>query len=196
LLLIDKVGYLGIFVGMLIESTFIPLPSETILIPAGALVAQGKMSFLIVFLVAVAGSLVGALINYSLALFLGRPIAELFIRKYGKVFFLSNKKLNKVDKYFENHGQVTTFIGRLIPGVRHLISIPAGFAKMNLTRFCIFTSLGAGFWSLVLIFVGYSSWKNINFINANFNQISIIFVAISFIIFAVYVYRKKIKKRV
>ena len=155
LALISGLGYLGIFIGMTIESSFIPLPSELILIPAGALIARGEFSFLPVFFAAIFGSVLGALINYSLALFLGRKTVEIMIAKYGRFFFLTKKNLKKTDIYFKEHGEITTFIGRLLPLVRHLISLPAGFAKMKINKFVLFTALGAGIWSLVLISAGY-----------------------------------------
>ena len=139
---IDKLGYIGIFIGMTIESSFIPLPSELILIPVGALIAQGKMQFSTVFLLALCGSLFGALINYSLSLLLGRRVIEHFVSKHGKAFLISKEELDKTDAYFKSHGEVTTFIGRLMPGVRHLISIPAGFSRINLYKFSLFTALG------------------------------------------------------
>lgn len=153
--IVNSLGYFGIFLGMAIESSFFPFPSEVILIPAGALVAQGNLNFLVVLISAVAGSLVGACINYFLAFFFGRSALELILRKYGKFLFLTNKTLDKTDNYFKRYGEITTFLGRLVFGVRQLISLPAGFAKMNFLRFSLYTSLGAVVWSFILISIGY-----------------------------------------
>ena len=157
---INSLGYLGILAGMILESSFFPFPSEIILIPAGALISQGKMGFLPVFLFALVGSIIGALINYFIALSLGRRAVEKLISRYGKILFISRAELEKTDKYFDNHGQITTFIGRLLPWIRQLISLPAGFSRMKLYRFCIFTGLGAGIWSLILIYIGWLADRN------------------------------------
>ena len=156
---------------MTIESSFIPLPSELILIPAGALIAQGKMSFIPVFLASVLGSVFGALINYYLAFFLGRKTIDILVKRYGKFLFINEKNLKKTDVYFKEHGEATTFIGRLIPLARHLISLPAGFARMRLDRFVLFTALGVGLWTLVLISIGY-------FFEGEFNPILKIALAV------------------
>jgi membrane protein DedA with SNARE-associated domain len=164
---INQLGYFGIFIGMTIESSFFPFPSELIMVPAGALIAQGEMSIIPVFLAGTLGSLAGALINFSLALTLGRRTIDLLVSKYGNCLFLSKEKIKSSDRYFKEHGEITTFVGRLIPWVRQLISIPAGFSKMNLFKFCLFTSLGAGIWVLILMYVGYFIGNNPLFLNNN-----------------------------
>ena len=193
LLIIKELGYIGIFIGMAIESSFFPFPSEIILIPAGALVAKGEMIFILVFLAGIFGSLLGALINFFLALFLGRTVVDLLVKKYGKIFFIDNKKIKKSDDYFNKHGSITTFIGRLIPGVRQLISIPAGFSRMNIFKFCLFTCLGAGLWTGVLICIGYFFGNNSEWINGNMNFITVVLLSFSLMMIVVYLWNKKRK---
>ncbi|MEX0920389.1 MAG: DedA family protein [Candidatus Pacearchaeota archaeon] len=193
ILIIKELGYVGIFIGMAIESSFFPFPSEAILVPAGVLVAQGEMSFLAVFVAGLVGSLVGAWINYFIALFLGRTAVEILVDKYGRFLFINKDKLRRTDVYFEKHGEITTFIGRLIPGVRQLISIPAGFGRMNFWKFSFYTALGAGIWTAMLILVGY-------FFGSEFSSEAKLFVFLLVsiaILFAVivYIYRKYSSKR-
>jgi membrane protein DedA with SNARE-associated domain len=155
LLLVESSGYAGIFVGMVIESSFIPFPSEVILIPAGALISQGEFSFFLVLIVSILGSIIGALINYALALFIGRNAINLLVSKYGKFFFITKKGLDKSEKLFNKYGNISTLIGRLIPGVRQLISLPAGFFRMKLTPFIALTAIGSGIWTCILLSIGY-----------------------------------------
>ena len=167
---IFHLGYPGIFLLMAIESSFIPFPSEVVLIPAGYLAYEGEMNLFLILLFAVAGSLVGAFVNYFIALYLGRR----FILRFGKYFFISEETLAKLDAFFENHGHISTFTGRLIPGIRQLISIPAGIARMNLFEFTLYTALGAGIWSLVLILLGYFIGKEQDLLQRYLKEITLI----------------------
>jgi len=193
-LLVDLIfdwGYIGIFIMMAIESSFIPFPSEIVLIPAGYLASQGEMSISFIMLSALGGSLVGAFVNYYLALTLGRKI----LLKYGKYFFIKEATLLKMEEFFAKHGHISTFSGRLIPGIRQLISIPAGIARMNLVEFSAFTALGAGIWALVLTLLGYFIGENQELINAYLKQITAGVVFLLLIVAFVY-YRVKIRKKV
>ena len=193
---IGSLGYIGIFFLMAIESSFIPFPSEVVLIPAGILVAQSKMSFILVFGFGLAGALAGALFNYYFALHLGRRLANSFLLKYKSIFFISEASLLKTEKYFDNHGEITTFVGRLIPVIRQLISLPAGFAKMNIRKFCLYTSLGAGTWTFILIYLGYLFGNNMALINENLHIITIWIGLIAGILIITYILNhiKKSKK--
>ncbi len=184
---VEKLSYTGVFIAMTIESSFLPLPSELILIPAGMLISQGKMNFLLTLFSSILGSLFGALINYTIALSLGRRAVETLISKYGKVLLISRNELDRTDKYFYAHGEVTTLIGRLLPGIRHLVSLPAGFSKMNLEKFVLFTAIGAGFWSIVLIYIGWLADKNQTFIAKHPTLITIFIIFVIIIVIVSYV---------
>ena len=144
-------GYSGVFVMMFVESSFVPFPSEVAMIPAGYLASQGQMNVVLAVLAGVGGSLCGALLNYQLALRLGLPVLE----RIGRYVFLKPESFEAAERYFDKHGEVTTFVARLIPGVRQLISVPAGLAGMNVPRFLLYTGLGAGLWSTILVTLGF-----------------------------------------
>ena len=189
--IIFDMGYWGIFLLMGIESSFIPFPSEIILIPAGYLASKGDMNFGLVFLVSLGGSMLGALINYYGALWIGRNVLE----KYGKYFFIKPAALHKMDDFFAAHGPISTFTGRLIPGVRQLISIPAGLTRMKMNLFLLYTALGAGIWSLILIVLGYTIGENEALIKEYLHQITFIVVITVFFMIALYIYLHKKKTR-
>jgi len=182
-------GYLGIFIMMAIESSFIPFPSEIVLVPAGYLASKGDMSISYIMMSAIAGSIIGSFVNYYLAFTLGRK----FLLRYGKYFFISPEVLEKMERYFKKHGHISTFTGRLIPGVRQLISIPAGIAKMNLLEFTSFTLLGAGIWALILTLLGYFIGENQELIKEYLKEITILVIGLLVILGALY-YRYQKKK--
>jgi membrane protein DedA with SNARE-associated domain len=146
----DTTGYWGIFILMTMESMILPVPSEAVMPPAGLLVAQGRFTFPLVVFFSTLGSIVGSLLSYYIGLYGGRP----FIDRYGKYLLLDKKALMTSEKYFARHGDLTIFVCRFIPVVRHLISIPAGFGKMNLVKFSIYTIIGAGLWNAFLTYIG------------------------------------------
>ncbi|WP_297441775.1 DedA family protein [Sulfurimonas sp.] len=183
-------GYLGIFIMMAIESSFIPFPSEIVLIPAGYLASKGDMNVAYIMSSALAGSLVGSLVNYYLAFTLGRR----FLLRFGRYFFISQETLEKMESYFKKHGHISTFTGRLIPGVRQLISIPAGLAKMNIMEFTFFTALGAGIWAFILVFLGYFLGENEALINEYLKEITIAIIIFLFVM--VWLYFRYQKKKV
>jgi len=182
---IFEMGYLGIFLLMLIESSFIPFPSEIVLVPAGYLASQGDMDISLILFASLMGSIGGALINYFGALYVGRK----FILRFGKYFFISKETLDKMELFFAKHGAISTFTGRLIPGVRQLISIPAGLSRMNLKVFIFYTSLGALIWSIILVAVGYIIGENQELIKTYLSQIVTITLICVAIITAFYIYR-------
>ena len=152
--LVDTVfslGYPGIVALMAVESSVLPLPSELVMPPAGYLAAKGQMNAWLAIAAGTLGSVLGALVNYALAVFVGEPV----LRRYGKYVLLSERSLDRTEAFFRRHGEISTFIGRLLPVIRHLISIPAGMSRMALKRFIGFTALGAGIWCGILTYLGW-----------------------------------------
>lgn len=182
-------GYIGIFLMMFLESSFFPFPSEVVMIPAGYLAYKGEMNLVLAVLAGIGGSLAGALFNYYLALRFGRK----FIGKYGKYVLIKEETMQKMEDFFAKHGHISTFSGRLIPAVRQYISLPAGLAKMNLFKFSLYTSLGAGIWVLILALLGYFIGHNQELIS---EYLRIIIIAIlGFLgVFALFYVRLKLKK--
>jgi len=153
---IGSMGYPGIFLLMAMESSIIPVPSELVMPPAGYLIHQGRMAWLPSILAGTLGSLAGAYANYFAAHYLGRPL----ILKYGRYVLIPPDKFQRVESFFLRHGEISTFIGRLLPVIRHLISIPAGVAGMNHLKFSLYTLLGAGIWCSILTWIGYAIGQN------------------------------------
>lgn len=166
-------GYPGIVMLMALESSFFPFPSEVVIPPAAYLAATGKMNIGMVLLCGTLGSLLGAVFNYWLAFKFGRP----FFEKHGRYLLVSTKSIEKADLFFERHGQITTFVGRLLPGIRQYISLPAGLARMNIFAFCAATVLGAGIWVLVLAGMGYLFGRNEQMVLENLPWATLILVA-------------------
>lgn len=151
-----NLNYLTVALLMAIESTFLPLPSEVVIPFAAYKAAQGQLNVFGVVFFGTAGALCGSLINYLLARYLGRPLVYKFADSgIGRVFLLSREKVEHAENYFIRNGKSSTFIGRLVPGIRHLISIPAGLAKMSLRDFILFTFTGAGIWNIILAIIGF-----------------------------------------
>jgi membrane protein DedA with SNARE-associated domain len=187
---IFEMGYWGIYLLMSIESSFIPFPSEVVLVPAGYLAAKGEMELSIILIVSLLGSLTGALINYFGAMWIGRA----FILRYGRYFFVKPSTLDKMDRFFDTHGPISTFTGRLIPGIRQLISLPAGLARMDLRLFVLYTALGAGIWGTVLTLLGYLIGDNEALVKTYLTQITLITLALVALMLMLYVYWQKRKK--
>lgn len=166
-------GYAGVFILMVVESSFIPFPSELVIPPAAYLAFRGEMSFWLVVFWGIGGSLVGAAINYYLAMWLGRPLVySLTEKRWTSVFLINSKKVERAEKYFLKFGGISTFLGRLVPVVRQLISLPAGFVRMNFLWFIFYTFLGAGVWILVLAMLGWFFGANQQLLNDYFSQIN------------------------
>jgi membrane protein DedA with SNARE-associated domain len=148
---IGTLGYPGIFLLMAMESSIVPVPSELVMPPAGYLAQQGQMHLGLAILAGTLGSLVGAYANYFASHYLGRPL----LYRYGKYVLVGPEKLQRMEVFFQRHGEISTFIGRLLPVIRHLISIPAGLSGMNHLRFTFYTLAGAGIWCTILAGIGY-----------------------------------------
>ena len=148
---VSALGYPGLVALMAMESSVIPLPSELVMPPAGYLAAKGMMDPYLAVLAGAGGSILGALANYGMAVWVGEP----FLRRFGRYLLISGASLDRAEAFFRQHGEISTFLGRLVPVVRHLISIPAGISRMRLGRFVLFTGLGAGIWCGVLTYIGW-----------------------------------------
>ena len=180
-------GYPGIILLMALESSFFPFPSEVVIPPAAYLAAGGQMNLGLVIVSGVLGSLIGSAFNYWLALKLGRP----FLEKYGRFFLISARSLEKADRFFKAHGPISTFIGRLLPGIRQYISLPAGLTRMNIVAFSAATGFGAAIWVAVLAAAGYWFGHNEQLVLQQVNRISLGLVIACVLVGFVYLLRRK-----
>ena len=153
---LENLNYWTITLLMAIESSVIPLPSELVVPPAAYKAAAGELNIYLVVFFSTFGALIGSTINYFLAILIGRPIVYRFANsKFGHMLLIDEAAVKKTEAFFDNNGAISIFTGRLIPGLRHLISIPAGLARMNLGRFLLYTTIGAGIWYIILATIGY-----------------------------------------
>ena len=189
---IGAMGYPGIFLLMALESSIVPIPSEIIMPPAGYLVQQGKMNMALVILCGTLGSLFGAYLNYFAAHYLGRP----FLLKYGRYVLITEDHFRRVEDYFASHGEISTFIGRLLPVIRHLISMPAGLAGMSHIKFSIYTLLGAFIWVSILAWIGFFLGHNEALIMQYSHQaiIGVIAVSVVLVITYIFLHRRKLAR--
>ncbi|MDD3144619.1 MAG: DedA family protein [Candidatus Gracilibacteria bacterium] len=192
--IVGNMGYTGIFIMMVLESSFFPFPSEVAMIPAGYLASTGVMSFPIALIVGTLGALVGASINYTLGYYLGDSVIKKLINKYGKYLFIKIEHYEKSERYFKEHGIITTFLARFITVVRQLISLPAGVFKINFPKFLLYTGLGAGVWNLMLMIIGYIAGQNRELIGKYSKELLISGLVFVILIGVIYYYIHKNKK--
>lgn len=198
LLVSAKMGYLGIIFLMAVESSFIPFPSEVVVPPAAYLASQGEMNIFLVVLSGILGSLIGATINYILALSLGRKIVySLAGHRFAKLILIDEVKVAKAEEYFLKYGNISTFIGRLVPAVRQLISIPAGFSRMNFKNFIFYTFLGSSAWTIILAVLGYVFGANQEILSVYYKEIKTAFIFLAIVLVVFFVLKKflTIKKK-
>ena len=202
---LDHLNYWTVTMFMTIESSFIPFPSEAVVPPtAWKAAVTGEMNVFLVVVFATLGALVGAFINYYLAVWLGRPIVYKFANsRFGHMCLIDEAKVQKAEQFFDQHGVVSTLIGRLVPVVRQLISIPAGLARMSVARFVIYTSLGAGIWNVILAALGYymayipgmqSEEAVMNKVKEYSSEIGVVFIFVAVFVVAYLVYKGMKKK--
>ncbi len=185
-------GYIGIFLLMFLESSIVPIPGEFVMPPAGYLAAMGKMNLYMAIFTGTMGSLFGALFNYYISKTLGLKV----VLKFSKIFKLEHA-LKKTIIFFKKHGPISVFIGRLLPTIRHLISIPAGLAKMRVFAFVLFTTLGALIYTAGLTLIGFFVGKNPDLLKHYMHKFSLILFVFSIVLISIYIiYRRKYDKRI
>lgn len=201
----NNMNYLSITLLMTVESSFVPFPSEVVIPPAAYVAGKEEsmlhvtdnyiLNVLLIVLFGTIGALLGAIINYFLAMWLGRPIIYAFAdSKVGHLFLLSSEKVKKAEDYFNDHGKVSTFVGRLIPGIRQLISIPAGLSKMNFGQFLLYTFLGASIWNVILALLGYIAHGQMDLIHEYSHELSIAIMALLGVVVVYFVVKTVVKR--
>ena len=188
---ISAVSYVGIFVLMFLESTLVPLPSELVMPFAGFLVASSAMNLWLAITASILGSLAGSLFGY----WLGHRFSGKLIVKFGKYFLLNEEHLAKAQKYFKSHGNKTIFFSRFIPGIRHVISVPAGAGKMNLKKFSVLTVLGAGIWNTFLLYLGYILQKNWQTVYKYSGYVDMFIILIIFLLIVYWIFSIRKRKK-
>ncbi len=191
----QNISYLTVFLLMLIESTVLPMPSELVMPPAAYLAAKGELNIFLVVLAGTSGALAGSLINYVIAYTLGRKIVySLADTKLAHMILVNSEKIKKAEDFFIKNGKSGTLIGRLVPGVRHLISIPAGLAKMPLKAFMLWTFIGAGIWNIILSMLGYFFYSQQDLLEKYYEELKWAVVAVG-VIFTIYLVVKSLRRR-
>ena len=192
----NHMNYYTITLLMAIESSFVPLPSEVVIPPAiWQALRTGELNIYLVVLFATFGAIIGATFNYLMARWLGRVIVySLAESKVGKLFLLNRAKVEHAEAYFNRHGRSSTFIGRLIPGIRHLISIPAGLAKINVKQFVLYTALGSGIWHIILATLSYYLYTQQDLLKKYMHELSLGLLAVG-VIFVIYLIYKNKKNK-
>lgn len=191
----QNTSYLTVFLLMMIESTVLPMPSELVIPPAAYLAAKGDMNIVLVVLSGTSGALVGSLINYVIAYTLGRKIVyALADTRWAHLIFINREKVEKAETFFIKNGKSSTLIGRLVPGVRHLISIPAGLSKMPIQTFMLWTFIGAGIWNIILSLLGYFFYSQQDLLKRYYEELKWGVVVVG-VIFTVYLIVKSVRKR-
>ena len=184
--MVEKVGYFGIFIGMFLESTIVPIPSELVIVPAGIAASKNLMDIKLVIAVGVMGNIAGAIFSYYLSMIYGKK----FFEKFGEYFFVKPKNLEHIDKFFAKYGAISVFMGRLLPGFRHFISIPAGVAKMTMKKFVFYTFFGSAIWDTILAFTGFFIGENQQLIHKKLQEALFIILTFAISLMIFYIFRK------
>jgi membrane protein DedA with SNARE-associated domain len=188
--------YTGIFLMMVLESSFFPFPSEVAMIPAWYLASTWEMNFSIALIIGTLWALLWAVINYALWYYLWEKVIKSLIKKYGKYFFITAEHYEKTERYFKEHGIITTFLARFITVIRQLISLPAWVFKINIPKFLFYTWLGAWLWNLALMVIGYVAWENKELIKQYSKELLIWGIILIIIVWVVYylIHKKRNEK--